>query len=332
MIQKRQFNVPRLLISRCLEFDAVRYDGTMIKSPFVKRLKPFVDAIPICPEVEIGLGIPRETIRLVRVKEEDRMIQPATGRDLTDAMRRFSRKFLDQVPPLDGFILKNRSPTSALKDAFVYPSSEKSSPLGKAPGIFTREILLRYPHHPMEDEGRLRNHRIRDHFLTCIYTLADFRKVREKGTFSDLIRFHTQNKLLLLGHHQALLSQMGQLVAHAHHSPNEVIIQYEEFLLLAMENAPRTSTNINMLLHAFGHVSHSLSGAEKAFFLDVIAQYRSGQVSLAVPKNLLKAWIVRFDEESLREQTFFAPYPDPLMEPEAWEDEQKRDYWRKAMG
>jgi len=194
----RHFNTPVIVISRCIEFDAVRYNGDMISSHEIAVMKPFVRFIPVCPEVEIGLGIPRATIRIVRTHETDHLIQPSTGEDITQKMNTFCAGFLDDLPLIEGCILKNKSPTSGISGVNIYPSAEKSAPIGKDAGFFGRMVLNKYPGYPIEDEGRLRNTRIREHFLTRIFMLADLKQVSESPSIKKLSRFHTENKLMFM--------------------------------------------------------------------------------------------------------------------------------------
>ncbi len=140
----RQYPRPRIVISRCIEFDACRYDGSKIPSPMVERLRSFADCMPVCPEVEIGLGIPRATVRIVRMEGVDHLVQPATGRDVSAEMSGFALRFLDSLPPVDGFILKGGSPTSGTSGVRVYPSVEKSMAIEKTAGFFAREVLKRF--------------------------------------------------------------------------------------------------------------------------------------------------------------------------------------------
>jgi len=326
---KRRFTQPRVVISRCIEFDAVRYNGDMIPSREVARLKPLIDFLPVCPEVEIGLGIPRETIRIVRTDGVNHLIQPSTGRDVTDDMNTFCTRFLDEIPPVDGFILKNRSPTSGINGVRVYPSPQPSAPIGHGPGFFGGEILRRYPSYPIEDEGRLKNHRILDHFLTRIYALADYRVVEDNQTFQDLARFHSHNKLLLMAHTQKGYRELGRLVgSHGKgDDATELIARYRRLLIPTIAKAPTYAQNINVMLHSVGRFKHQLNHEEKAVFLDALGNYRTGNGTLAGPKNILKSWIARFGDEYLNEQTFFAPYPDALMEYPAEETERGRDLW-----
>ena len=233
----RRFPRPRVVVSRCITFDPVRYDGSLIPSGIVERMKPFVDFIPVCPEVEIGLGVPRAPIRIIRTGGGDRLVQPSTGRDLTDTMERFARDFLDGLPPVDGFILKYKSPSSGKSGAKVYPDTESASPVGRGPGIFGRAVLDRFGRFPIEDEGRLRDGRIRDHFLTSIFTIARFREAREGGKIRDLARFHEENQLLLgaIGGRRA--EAMDRLLGNpGKKSPQEIYALYEDLLLSVLRH------------------------------------------------------------------------------------------------
>ncbi|NIQ05425.1 MAG: DUF523 domain-containing protein, partial [Candidatus Korarchaeota archaeon] len=150
----KEFDTPKVVLSKCIEFEKCRYDGRMVSSDFVKKLIPHVDFIPVCPEVEIGLGTPRNTLRIVSVDTELRLVQPATGLDVTEKMRSFADDFLNSLPEVDGFILKNRSPTSAFKDARVYSSAKRGSAvISKGPGLFGNAVLQRFPYLAIEDEG-----------------------------------------------------------------------------------------------------------------------------------------------------------------------------------
>ena len=183
----REFVRPKVVVSRCLEFDHCRYNGDMISSPIVAKLKEYVDFLPVCAEVEIGLGIPRSPVRIILDNGEHRLVQPASGKDVTEDMKAFCTNFLDSVGEVDGFILKFRSPSCGFKDVKVYPSVGKSGAIGKTSGYFGGAVLKKYPFLPVEDEGRLRNARIKEHFLTKLFVLAAFRKVKSEGSMKDLV-------------------------------------------------------------------------------------------------------------------------------------------------
>jgi uncharacterized protein YbgA (DUF1722 family)/uncharacterized protein YbbK (DUF523 family) len=307
------FPRPRVLVSRCLEFDAVRYNGERIPDRIIRELAAHVEFVPVCPEVEVGMGVPREPVRLVRTGEEVRLLQPATGKDWTKPMQDFARSFLESVGPIDGFILKSRSPSCGLREVKVYPASSNVPASAKGTGLFAQAVLERFPDYPIEEEGRLTNLRIREHFLTRIYASALWRSYRARGRRRDLVAFHTQYKLVLLYYNQSALRELGRLVANATLSEAELFEQYERGLRRALARLPRLRSAENVLLHAFGYVSDRLSRAERAHFLDVLGQFRRGQVPMSVPVALLKSWIVRFDEPYLKGQRFFMPYPQELV-------------------
>ncbi|MEQ9618937.1 MAG: DUF523 and DUF1722 domain-containing protein [Deltaproteobacteria bacterium] len=312
---KKQFPRPVVVTSKCFEFDACRYNGQMIPNNFVQRLEPFVDFRPVCPEVEIGLGIPRDPVRVVNKKGDRKLVQPSTGRDLTSLMRSFSEKHLNSLSHVDGFILKSRSPSCGLKDAKEFPNADSEIATGKGPGLFAEKVLKRFPGLAVEDEGRLRNFRIREHFLTKLYTLARFREVKRKGASGELVRFHTENKLLLMSYNQKEMRELGKITANMGRKPSsEVIAEYGERLHHAFANVSRRPSNINVLMHALGYFSDKLTGREKAYFLDLLESYRSGKIPLSAVLTVLESWIVKYEEEYLARQTFFEPYPPELID------------------
>lgn len=327
----QEFSRPRIVISRCIEFDPCRYDGSKIPSPIVKHLKFYADFIPVCPEVEIGLGIPRATLRIVRIRAVDHLIQPATGRDVTEDMKIFSARFLDSLPPVDGFILKWGSPTSGTSNIRVYPSSGKSMAIEKNAGFFAREVLKRFSYLPIEDDLRLNNPRIRDHFLTGTFTLATFREAEKTGNREDLVRFHAADKLLLMACHQRLMHKMGQIMATgATMKPEELFVHYRRMLCAALAEVPRYTKDINVLQHVLGHFSNRVTTEETEYCLRLIDRYKNGYATLAEPRNLLRSWVIRFQDTSLKDQTFFAPYPFELAEfPDDFTG-RGRDVWKKT--
>lgn len=326
---ERTYPHPRLVVSRCIEFAPCRYDGSKIPSPAVAHLRQYADCIPVCPEVEIGLGIPRETVRIVRMEGFDHLIQPATGRDVTGEMSAFSMQFLDSLPQVDGFILKGGSPTSGTRGIRVYQSAEKSLVIDKTAGFFAREVQKRFPELPVEDELRLNHARIRDHFFTGIFTLAAFRSVEENGSREDLVAFHADNKLLLLAASQTMMREMGRLVAsRAKKEPAELFFHYRHLLCAALTREPRYTNNLNVLEHALGYFSNKVSGQEKAYCLSLIDRYKEGHATLAEPRDLLRSWVIRFGEQALLNQTFFAPYPIELADLPEEVTDRGRDVWK----
>ena len=307
------FSRPRLGISRCIEFDHCRYDGEMIGSDIVRRLKEHVDFVTVCPEADIGLGIPRDPIRIVREGDQRHLAQPSTGRDVTDLMVGFRARFLDEVGDIDGFILKSRSPSCGVRDVRVYPEKEGGAPAYRQAGMFGEEVLRRFPYLPVEDEARLRNIKLGEHFLTAAFTLAAFRQLN--GSVADLMRFHARHKLLLMMYSQKELKVLGNIAANRdRRSEEETYARYQEHLRSALRRPPRCTAPINVLMHAFGYFSGQLKGEERAFYLQTLAMYRDARVPLSVCLNLTQSYIVRFDIGYLAEQAFFHPFPEGILE------------------
>jgi uncharacterized protein YbgA (DUF1722 family)/uncharacterized protein YbbK (DUF523 family) len=306
---------PIVVISKCLEFEAVRYDGSIVHNDFVRAIKPYVDFMPVCPEVEIGLGVPRAPVRIVQDGGRRRLIQPATGADVTEKMEAFATSFLDGLEAVDGFILKSRSPSSGIKDVKIYAGAEKAAPVGKGPGFFGGAVLARFGHLAVEDEGRLKNLRLREHFLTKLFAIASFREVKTSGRFGELVKFHTDNKFLFMAYNQTRLRALGKTAANRERVPAAEAIQaYEEEFYAALARPSRRTANINVLMHGLGYFSKQLSHEERRFFLNLLEEYRAGRVPLSVPLTVLREYVVRFGEEYLASQTFFSPYPEVLVD------------------
>ena len=311
----RQFIKPKIVISKCVEFDHCRYDGSMIPSDFVNALKPHVDFKPVCPEMQIGLGVPRSTVRIVSVYGEPRLIQPTTDLDITDKMRAFSSQFLSSLAEVDGFILKFRSPSCGLKDIKVYSGTAKTGSVSKAPGFFGEVVIKSFPDLAIEDEGRLRNFNIREHFLTKLYALASFRKVRYAGDISDLIQFHKINKFLLMAHSQKQTKILGNIVAnHEDMNFTKQAGLYREHLVEALKRPPRTTSKANVFMHSMGYFSKQLTLQEKDHFIRSIERFKEKKIPSSALLAMLQSWAVRFGEDYVKNQTFFEPFPEDLIE------------------
>ena len=165
----RTFSRPRIVVSKCLEFAPCRYDGTMISEKFVRRLKDHVMFLPVCPETEIGLGCPRDPIRIVLAGGRPRLVQPATGRDVTEAMQAFAEAFLGGLEAVDGFLLKSRSPSCGIRDVKRYGCAEDEAPQGRGSGVFGGAVLERFSEAVIEDEERLGDRAIRRRFLERLF-------------------------------------------------------------------------------------------------------------------------------------------------------------------
>ena len=308
---------PRVVVSACLGFAACRYNGEIIPNRFLKALNEAVDLVTVCPEVEIGLGTPRDVIRIELEGDEEVLYQPATDRDLTEPMRTFSATWLDGLNDVDGFVLKSRSPSCGITDAKRYKRGKGPKPMraGSGPGMFAEAAKERFPALPFEDEGRLTNLRLREHFLTRIFTTATFRAVRRKGTMAALVDFHARNKLLFMAANQTRMRAMGRVVANPDRRPvAEVFDAYEAELDALLSKTPRYTSHINVAQHAMGYFKDGLSSREKAHFLDALETYRDGRAPLSVVTAVLSSWIARFEEPYLAQQTWFEPFPRDLID------------------
>ena len=309
-----EFHKPKVVISRCLGFDACRFNGEAIQDKFISRLQDHVDFVPVCPEVEIGLGTPRPAVRLVSSSRGLRMIQPSTGTDLSDSMRDFSYRFLDSLTHVHGFILTHRSPSCGIADAKYYAGPEKGAALGKTSGLFAEAVIERFPHVAIEDDARLSNLRIREHFLTRIFAFARLCALGRSLSMDALVRFHSAHKFLLMAHSEQKLRELGRIVANAgKQNPKRVLELYTAAFQQALQSFPRVTSQINVLMHALGYFSRDLSSREKHHFLDVLEAYRHGRTPLHSVTSVLWSWSLRFDSLYLQEQLFFRPFPDSLL-------------------
>ncbi len=310
-----EFARPRVVVSRCLGFAPCRWNGEIINDDFTRRLGHWVEFVPVCPEQEIGLGAPRPPVRLVAGPEGPRLVQPATGRDVTLAMREFAAAWLAGQTGVDGFLLKSRSPSCGPLDVKVYASAEPGAASHKGQGLFAAAASESQPGAPVEHEGRVRNFAIREHFLTKLFARAGLRQIADQPSLAGLTGFHARHKLLLMAYSETGLRRMGRLLANPQKlPPAQVAAEYGRLLDEALARPPRVGGVINALMHALGYFKRGLKPTEKAWFLDQLQAYRSGRTPLVAVQGVLMAWIVRFGEDYLASQVLFAPYPAELMD------------------
>lgn len=307
---------PRLVASRCLGFAACRWNGVTIPSEFMERIRPHAEIITVCPELEIGLGVPRNPLRIIGIKEEDRKLyQPDTGRYFTREMRDFTRKFLEGLPETDGFILKSRSPSCGIKDVKIYPREGKVAAAVQDKGFFGGSVLSAFPGSVIEDEARLTNFRIREHFLTKLFCISRFRWLKENVSMKEIVGFHTRHKLIFMAYNQKQMRVLGRIAANPEKKPIPGLVkEYEKHLLPVFTKIPRYTSHINVLMHTLGYVSRKISSEERAFFLQLLEDYRHAHVPLSVPLGVMRAHLVRFQEKYLLDQYYFNPFPPDLVQ------------------
>ena len=281
---------------------------------FVESLKPYVNSITVCPEISIGLGVPRSPIRVVCESNELKLYQPKTEKEFTKEIKDFSNSYLSNLQNIDGFIFKKGSPSCGYKNIKIYNGTSKVTGSVKGTGFFGGRAVDMFPYTAIEDEGRLHNYRIREHFLTKIFVTADFRKIKDANSLGELVKFQSKNKLLLMYSSQKYMKVLGKIVAnHENKGIHTILEEYEQNLKLAFEKTPRYTNNINVLTHSMGYFSKYITKNEVELVLESLEKYKLQKLTLSTPMMLVKSYMVRFNIPYLLEQTYFNPYPEDLI-------------------
>lgn len=311
----KRFGKPKIVVSACLNLEPVRYDGKFIKDEFVLKLKKYCEFINVCPEVEIGLGVPRNKIIVYKKGKNYGLYQPAGGLELTDKMIKFSEKFLDSLNEIDGFLLKSKSPSCGVSGTVIYKDKREKIYHSKGKGIFALKVLEKFPFLPVEDEKRLKNTAIKDHFLTSIFAIADLRDlIKNIKKVEELMNFHQRYKYLLMLYSQSKLKEMGRLVAGYDKNKNlkDILEKYRELFLTVFKKKPSKGRHINVVEHIFGHISDRLNKKEKNYFKELLEKYRKGFLEINTLKEILKSFAQKFKEDYIINQVYLEPYPEDL--------------------
>jgi uncharacterized protein YbgA (DUF1722 family)/uncharacterized protein YbbK (DUF523 family) len=306
----------KLGISSCLLGNAVRYDGSGSKDTFlIDTLGHFVSYVAVCPEVECGLGIPREPVRLVGDPERPRMVTSRTGIDHTEQMLSWARKRVEELEHenLCGFIFRKNSPSSGMERVKVYVD-EKGMPVRKGVGMFARAFMEHFPLLPVEEDGRLCDMHLRDNFIERIFALKRWRELLEQGMKrAHIVHFHTAHKLLILSHGTRHYKEMGNLVAHAKDMPlKDLYSQYEMLFLDALKIRATRKKHVNVLQHMMGYFKKDLTADEKKELLEVIEEYAQEYLPLIVPVTLINHYVRKYDQPYLKGQVYLNPHPFEL--------------------
>jgi uncharacterized protein YbgA (DUF1722 family)/uncharacterized protein YbbK (DUF523 family) len=295
--------------------EKVRYDGGhKLDRYLMDTLGRYFDYVPVCPEFECGLGVPRESMRLVGDPESPRLVTTKTNVDMTERMTRWSRKRVRELEAenLCGFIFKSKSPSSGMMRVKIY--SESGMPSKTGVGVFAREFMARFPLLPVEEEGRLQDPGLRENFIERVFALKRWRDNlaggRKRGA---LVKFHSENKLLIMAHSQKHLREMGRLVAGAKKLPlAELFESYQSLLMEALKLRASTAKNTNVLHHTMGYFKRDITPDEKQELLEVISSYRKGIVPLIVPITLLGHYVRKYKPPYLLNQHYLGPHPVEL--------------------
>ncbi len=306
----------RLGISACLLGERVRYDGGHKRDAYlVKTFSRRVEWVPVCPEVEMGLGTPRETVRLVRIHGDVRLIMPKTGADHTEAMRAYAKHRVAALAKQDlcGYILKKDSPSCGMERVRVFDA--RGVPAKSGRGLLA-EVLRRYfPHLPIEEEGRLTDPHRRENFVERMFAYRRLRTLfAGRWKVGELVAFHTAHKLLLMAHSPQAGESLGRLVAGAKAVRRaELRERYEAEFMGALRQMATARRHTNVLQHILGYFRERLDRDSRRELLSVLADYRCGLVPLIVPLTLIRHYVRRFDVAYLRGQFYLEPHPKELM-------------------
>ena len=302
----------RLGVSSCLLGERVRYDGGHKRDAYlVEQLGEFVEWVPVCPEIEIGLDVPRETIQLEQTGGTIRLLGTASRTDHTDAMRTWARRQLTQLEKqsIAGYVLKSRSPSCGVESVPVIAEDGVSKPVGR--GIFAAELIERFPHLPVEEESGLEDQDRRESFLERVFAYGRLRSLfAGRWRRRDAVTFHTRHKLQLRAHSSKLYTDLGRLVGRiADLERQEFRTAYEAMFMETLRTPATRGKHANVLRHVMGHVRPHLDAGECRELLARIDEFQIRSSALAVPLGLMQGYVRRFDVPYLREQSYLAPDP-----------------------
>jgi uncharacterized protein YbgA (DUF1722 family)/uncharacterized protein YbbK (DUF523 family) len=298
-------------VSTCLLGQNVRYNGGHQLNHFIRDiLGQYMEFVPVCPEVECGMPIPRETLRLVGSEDAPRLVTSRSGVDHTEQMQSWAEDKVRQLEQenLCGFIFKKDSPSSGLYRVKVY--SAQGMPRNIGIGMFARAFTRHFPLLPVEEDGRLNDGRLRENFIESVFVFKHFRDLMAAPpSRGALVDFHTRHKLLLLAHSEEKYRQMGRFIADMPKPIEEAYSRYSLLLAEALRTRTTAKKHCNVLLHVLGYFKKELSADEKQEVLEQIEAYHRGDVPLIVPITLLNHYVRKFDQPYLRDQYYLHPHP-----------------------
>ena len=306
------YSRPIIGISKCLEFDMCRYDGSRINNNFVRNMKKYVDFVQVCPEVGIGLGTPRKPIRLVKIDGVKNLYQPSSEKNLTEEMHNFTKKFVSSVDNLDGFIFKRDSPTCGISDVRLYHKLGTDSGYQKTSGMFSEGISVEFPNMVKEDEKRLSNILIREHFLTRIFVLANLRESLKQQSIEKLFEFYSKSMLLLLCHDEKLTAELG-LIFKIEDDFEIISKKFQKIVYDILSSNVKKTPMIDTFDYMFDFVKSKLSESEQSHYKSLIDEFENDLISHLQISTLLYSWALRYNVKIILEQSLFDPFPKNLL-------------------
>ncbi len=302
-------------ISACLLGQPVRYNGSHKNAPFCSEvLTEWFEFVPICPEVEIGMGVPREPIRLVRENQQIRVKNVTDqSRDYTDQLHAFANQKAPELNDLCGYIFMQKSPSCGVFRVKVY-SPDGMPEYHPAMGAYAYQLQQHYPLLPMEEAGRLNDIHLRENFIIRVFANQDWReRVMADPVAKNLVAFHTSYKFLLQAHSEVMYRQLGQIVADAGVLPiNEVLANYFNLFTQCLSQIASINNHVNVMLHLLGFLKTHLPTEAKQSILQLIDRYKDKKVNLIVPITLLKHYAEIYHVDYLLGQKYLSPYPYEL--------------------
>ncbi|HEY5653796.1 MAG TPA: DUF523 and DUF1722 domain-containing protein [Pontiella sp.] len=307
----------RLGVSACLMGEPVRYDGQAKHDRYLTdTLAQWVEFVPVCPEFELGLGVPREVMHLEGNVDAPRLITTKTRRDLTDSMQTWCDKRMQELEKenLCGFIFKSKSPSSGMERVKVFPEGGKGMPVKKGSGLFAAAFMKNFPLLPVEEEGRLHDPVLRDNFIERIFTYRRWREMLDSDSSrKGLVKFHERHKYLFMSHSIPKYRELGRIVANL--GDKKLSIAQGEYQALMMDTIRLQATvkkHVNVLEHMAGYFKNQLETDEKKELHEVISNYHGGYVPLIVPITILNHYIRKYKEPYLSQQYYLNPHPGEL--------------------
>lgn len=303
-------------ISTCLLGQKVRFDGGHKHDRYITDiLGECFRFVSVCPEIDVGMGVPREAVRLEGSTSEPRMVGTRTGKDWTTKMNRYAAGKVRRLQRLGlcGYILKKNSPSCGMERVKVYGDS--GMPYRKGIGLFALTLLSAFPLLPVEEEGRLNDARLRENFIVRVFAYHRLQQLFDgRWRRGEVVEFHKRHKYLLLAHSPSHYTALGRLVANIkQHTPGDFKNRYSELFMDALKVKTTVKKNVNVLQHIMGHLKKELESADKRDILNVITDYHGGLVPLIVPVTLVKHYIEKFDISYIKDQVYLNPHPKELM-------------------
>ncbi len=304
--------VIRVGISGCLTGQQVRFDGGHKRSDFcTEQLARFVEFVPVCPEMAIGLGTPRPSIRLIN-REGNLLAQTAKGEDVTAALRDYGRQMAARFEGLSGYILCAKSPSCGMERVRVYHESGKGN-AKEGTGIYTAELMRALPLLPLEEDGRLNDAVLRENFVTRVYALHDWQCLMHQGlTAARLIAFHSRYKYLLMAHHRDSYLRLGKLLSDLSCDVEQKADAYISGMMQALGNKASRNNHTNVLQHLQGYFKQQLTSRQRQELARTIHQYRQGILPLLAPITLLRHYLEEHPNDYLHQQVYLNPHPEAL--------------------